>query len=87
MKEKEKRIKFNRKKQTKRKKIYKRKKKKKKRVFSYKTTERERTEPTRARVYVYIDRTARDRLPLFRQERKNPTEKPLFCFLNNAFTL
>ena len=30
---------------------------------------------------------ARDRLPLFSQQGKSPTEKPVFCFLNNAFTL
>lgn len=55
------------KKETKRKKIYKRKKKKKKEFFRIRK-DRKRKNGANARAYVriHIDRTARDRLPLFR---------------------
>lgn len=68
--------------------------KKKKEFFRIrKDRKRKNGANARACVYVYKDRTARDRLPLFRQKRRSPTDReepltgfssrPEFSFLNN----
>ena len=50
--------------------------KKKKEFFRIrKDRKRKNGANARACVYVYIDRTARDRLPFYRQERRNPTDR------------
>ena len=54
--------------------------KKKKEFFRIrKDRKRKNGANARARMYVYIDRTARDRLPLFSQQGKSPT-KAVDCF-------
>ena len=50
--------------------------KKKKEFFRIrKDRKRKNGANARACVRIHTDRTARDRLPLFRQERRSPTEK------------